>query len=201
MRASTSTGARGGQVGVARQSRPVRDHRAALVDAHPASASSTSERPRVRAGAGCEAQVAHQGLRVQVAAPLQHGGADGRERFRPVADERPQVAAARQLVARRQRVRVERLAVDLDAALLQRRLERLHEEERRIRDRGGSDQGRGSLRDPSADHQRGLVRAAAAGGWRPSRSPRRVTTSLRRPRPDPPWRNCTLAARAAAEPA
>ena len=27
-----------------------------------------------------------------------------------------------------------------------------------------------------------------------------VTTSLRRPRPDPPWRNCTLAARAAAEP-
>ena len=90
--------------------------------------------------------------------------------FRPVADERPQVAAGRQFVARRQRVHVERLAVDLDAALLQRRLEGLHEEERRIRDRGGSDQGRGSLRDPSADHQRGLPgRPPQADGGGPVR--------------------------------
>ena len=80
------------------------------------------------------------------------------------------VAAGRQLVARRQRVHVERLAVDLDAALLQCRLERLHEEERRIRDRGGSDQGRGSRRDPSADHQRGLPgRPPQADGGRPVR--------------------------------
>ena len=99
--------------------------------------------------------MAHQRLGVEVPALLQHVGADRGERFRPVTDERAQARQRRRSLPRRERVDVHRLAVHGDAVLLQGVLERLHEEEGRVADRGVLHDGGGILRDPAGYDQRG----------------------------------------------
>ena len=146
------------QVGIARQARPVRDHCASPVDAPVGQHLADHRASRVGGRARYDAEVAHQRLRVEVLALLQHVDADRGERFGPVADERAQPQQGGGLVPRRERVDVDRLAVHRNAMLLQGVLERLHEEEGRIADRRGPHDRGGALRDPPGYHQRGSPR-------------------------------------------